>query len=168
MASTKEKSVKSSASSKSASPAKRANGSMIPAELFGFDSYKASQGRTVRLVTAITFGVIIALSAWRLYETISTMRLSDSLADMRGTLGWVVPGVLLAAGWWFCYRIVNVPRFADFLIAVEAEMTKVSWPTQTELYRSSLVVIFFIVSLAALLFVFDLFWQTIFRNVLGI
>ena len=169
MASTKEKSAKSGAGSRSASSPKRAgNGSVIPAELFGFDSYKASQGRTVRLVTAVTLGVILALAAWRLYETISTMQLSDSLANMRGTLGWLVPGLLLAGGWWLCYRVVNLPRFADFLIAVEAEMTKVSWPTQTELYRSSLVVIFFIISLAALLFVFDLFWQTIFRNVLGI
>lgn len=168
MASTKEKTAKGSVAAKSASASKKTGGSMILAGLFQFDSYKASQGRTVRLVTAVTFGVIIALGAWRLYETIATAQLPDSLAGMRGALGWAVPGLLLAAGWWFCYRIVNLPKFADFLIAVEAEMTKVSWPTQTELYRSSLVVIFFIVSLAALLFVFDLFWQTVFRNVLGI
>ena len=56
-----------------------------------------------------------------------------------------------------------MPKFADFLIAVEAEMTKVSWPTQTELVRSSLVVIFFIVSLAAILFMFDLVWRTVFQ-----
>ena len=32
-------------------------------------------------------------------------------------------------------------QFADFLIAVEAEMTKVSWPSRGELVRSSIVVI---------------------------
>ena len=40
-----------------------------------------------------------------------------------------------------CFRLVNLPKFADFLIAVEAEMNKVSWPTRTELFRSSVVVI---------------------------
>ena len=74
-----------------------------------------------------------------------------------------MPGAVLLIGWWLCYRLINLPKFADFLIAVEAEMTKVSWPTQTELFRSSLVVILFIVSLAALLFVFDLFWQWLFK-----
>jgi preprotein translocase subunit SecE len=74
-----------------------------------------------------------------------------------------VPGLLLFVGWWFCYRIDNLPKFADFLIGVEAEMTKVSWPTQTELIRSSMVVIFFIASLALILFGFDLFWRTVFQ-----
>ena len=37
--------------------------------------------------------------------------------------------MLLAAGLWASYRLVNVPAVADFLIAVEAEMNKVSWPT---------------------------------------
>ena len=32
---------------------------------------------------------------------------------------------------------MNMPRFADFLIAVEAEMNKVSWPSKAELIRSS-------------------------------
>ena len=62
-------------------------------------------------------------------------------------------------GCWIAYRLVNLPSFADFLIAVEAEMNKVSWPTRTELFRSSLVVIFSILFLAAVLFAYDLFWR---------
>ena len=31
---------------------------------------------------------------------------------------------------WFAYRLVNLSSFADFLIAVEVEMTKVSWPSR--------------------------------------
>ena len=42
-------------------------------------------------------------------------------------------------------------QFADFLIAVEAEMAKVSWPTRSELIHSSLVVIITIIGLAAML-----------------
>ncbi len=67
--------------------------------------------------------------------------------------------MLLAVGFWVCYRIVNFPTFADFLIAVEAEMAKVSWPTRTQLIRSSLVVIITIIGLAAILWVYDTFWR---------
>ena len=55
-------------------------------------------------------------------------------------------------------------RFADFLIAVEAEMTKVSWPTRSELIRSSLVVIVTIVGFAVLLWFYDAFWSLLLRH----
>ena len=44
--------------------------------------------------------------------------------------------VLASLGLWVAFRLVNMPAFADFLIAVEAEMNKVSWPTRGELFRS--------------------------------
>jgi preprotein translocase subunit SecE len=53
------------------------------------------------------------------------------------------------------------------LIAVEAEMNKVSWPTRAELLRSSIVVIFSIFLLALILFGYDMFWRA-FLDVLGI
>jgi preprotein translocase subunit SecE len=135
--------------------------SSIIGELFQIGAHKRNQGRTVRLVTSVTFGVVFALAAWRLNETLSAATLSEN--PLVNRLIRVSPGVLLLAGWWFSYRVVNWPRFADFLIAVEAEMSKVSWPTQTELFRSSLVVIFLIFSMAALLFGFDMFWQFTFQ-----
>jgi preprotein translocase subunit SecE len=60
-----------------------------------------------------------------------------------------------------------VPSFADFLIAVEAEMNKVSWPTRQELFRGSAIVLITIVLLATVLFGFDMFWNTLFTK-LGI
>jgi preprotein translocase subunit SecE len=72
-----------------------------------------------------------------------------------------LPTAIVAVGLWIAFRLVNVPAFADFLIAVEAEMNKVSWPTRGELLRSSLVVIFCIFFLAAVLFGYDLFWRTL-------
>jgi len=60
---------------------------------------------------------------------------------------------------------VNMPRFADFLIAVEAEMNKVSWPSRGELIRSSLVVIFVLFFLMGVLFGFDLFWGLVFEAI---
>jgi preprotein translocase subunit SecE len=56
-----------------------------------------------------------------------------------------------------------MPSFADFLIAVEAEMNKVSWPTRTELFRSSMVVIFCILFLTVVLFGYDMFWSLVLK-----
>ena len=67
-----------------------------------------------------------------------------------------VPGLILLAGVWFGYRLVNYPPFADFLIAVEAEMNKVSWPSQREITRSSIVVIVMMLSLMTVVFGFDM------------
>lgn len=131
-------------------------GAFVPSQLFQWGVYKANQGRTVRLVTAVSLGVIVGLTAWRLRDALDASPRFEAYQ-------WYLSGLVLFGGWWFCYRLVHLPKFADFLITVEAEMSKVSWPTQTELVRSSLVVIFFIVSLAGLLFVFDLVWQYVFR-----
>ncbi len=73
--------------------------------------------------------------------------------------------VLTLICWWMSYRLVNVPRFADFLIAVEAEMNKVSWPTRGELFRASVVVLVTIFALAVVLFGFDFVWNWFFRDV---
>jgi preprotein translocase subunit SecE len=70
-------------------------------------------------------------------------------------------------GCWIGYRLVNWPKFADFLISVEAELNKVSWPTQKELVRASIVVIFTILFLSAILFGYDALWKFLF-GLLGI
>ena len=77
---------------------------------------------------------------------------------------FALPGVLLVGCWWVTYRLVNVPSFADFLIAVEAEMNKVSWPTRQELFRGSAVVLITIILLATVLFFFDMFWNKLFTQ----
>jgi preprotein translocase subunit SecE len=134
--------------------AKEKNATLSPIfrELFQFGIYKRSQGRIARQVTFAALVVGIVLGAWRLsiYE-ISAGR----------EMQYIVPFALALVGAWLAYRLVNIPNFADFLIAVEAEMNKVSWPTRGELMRSSLVVIFCIFFLAAVLFGFDLFWRNL-------
>ena len=59
--------------------------------------------------------------------------------------------------------IIAYPVFADFLIAVEAEMNKVSWPTRGELFRASMVVLIEIFALAIVLTAYDLFWNGLLR-----
>ena len=59
--------------------------------------------------------------------------------------------------------MVNYPRFADFLISVEAEMDKVSWSSKSELYRATVVVLVTMVLIGIILFVFDVIWQYFFE-----
>jgi preprotein translocase subunit SecE len=73
-----------------------------------------------------------------------------------------------AVGVWVAFRIVNVPSFADFLISVEAEMNKVSWPSRSELFRASMVVIVVIFLLTAILFTYDILLKWLISEVLGL
>ena len=96
----------------------------------------------------------------------------DGIARGRDSLNlglhFLVPGLLLALGVWASYRAVNLPALADFLIAVEAEMNKVSWPTRGELFRASTVVLILIFSLAIILSGCDYCWAFLLRKVLHI
>jgi preprotein translocase subunit SecE len=133
-------------------------------ELVNVGLYKKSQGRITRQVTFFAMLICIAAGCYRLY---TQMFFWWDVTTWYGVNYWL-PGVLLLAGGWISYRIVNVPSVADFLIAVEAEMNKVSWPTRTELFRASSVVLFCIIALAVLIYIFDfVFSSLIHRLFLG-
>ena len=117
------------------------------------DVYKRTQGKIARQATFGALFILVVIAAWELSYV-------GWLEDRFFAGSHFVLGVaFLAIGAWVCYRVVNYPRFADFLIAVEAEMNKVSWPRQLELVRASSVVIFVIFFLAGVLFLFDLLWR---------
>jgi len=126
------------------------------------DVYKRSQGRIARQVT---FAALFALVLIGSLQLVNLGYFEDF-----GFLGshYLIGVVLSAVGGWASYRAVNYPRFADFLIAVEAEMNKVSWPKRDELYKASLVVIFVIFFLAGVLFLFDIVWRFLFVQILGL
>ncbi|ASV76111.1 Preprotein translocase subunit SecE [Thermogutta terrifontis] len=129
---------------------------IIVSELFRTGLYKRTQGRVVRQAT---FGAIVAMAifaAWRLEGTLGSWGFDTGVR-----LG--VPILFVAAIGWFAYRLMNVPVVADFLIAVEAEMRKVTWPTKNELIRSCVVVLVTMFSLAICLTVYDFVWATFLR-----
>jgi preprotein translocase subunit SecE len=123
-------------------------------ELVHVGIYKRSQGRITRQVTFAALAVAIALGLLRLSSTLGGMNLGSEFQ-------FALPLLLLLAGLWASYRLVNVPAFADFLIAVEAEMNKVSWPTRTELFRASMVVLMLIFALGFILAGYDMFWKVL-------
>lgn len=77
------------------------------------------------------------------------------------SLALTVPLLLLAVSLWLAWRIVNMPTFADFLIATEAELNKVSWTTQKRLVQDTIVVLVTVVLMSILLFSMDWTWKVV-------
>lgn len=67
----------------------------------------------------------------------------------------IVLGVLLI---WIAWRVVNMPVFADFLVATEAEMNKVSWTNRRRLIQDTIVVLTTVFLFTTFLFVVDVIW----------
>jgi preprotein translocase subunit SecE len=63
------------------------------------------------------------------------------------------------------YRAVNIPQFADFLIAVEVEMKKISWPSLQRCFRAGGVVIVTMFFMAGMLFLYDQVWIWFFKSI---
>jgi preprotein translocase subunit SecE len=127
-------------------------------ELFRVGLYKRNQGRIARQATFAALAVIVGMGAWSL---------SEFWQDKEPTLRYFVPFVLLLIGWWASFRIVQMPSFADFLISVEGEMNKVSWPSRGELFRASIVVMVVIFFLAAVLFAYDVALEAVKESIDG-
>ena len=127
------------------------------AGMFNASQYKRSQGRIARQLTFAAMALAVAVAAWKL---------NTAASDVIGQ--YVIPSIVFVAGLWASFRVVNIPRFADFLISVEAEMNKVQWPARSELWRASMVVIVVIFFLAGALFVFDIVLNFVFDKFVGI
>lgn len=122
--------------------------------------YKRTQGRLVRQLTAGAILTAVLLSAWSM-----SIHLLGEVEP--AWLQWFIPAVVAAVGAWAAYRVVNYPPFADFLIDVEGEMQKVSWPSTDELKRATAVVLVTMITLSVVLFLYDNIWLQALR-LLGI
>jgi len=121
-------------------------------ELFSFEMYKRTQGRLLRSLTAAGMGLMLV---WGLYALAAQMK----AANEPQSIAYGVPIGLAAVFGWMIFRVYNWPRFADFLIATEAEMTKVSWSSKAELKRATAVVLITMFLIAAFLFSVDMVWS---------
>jgi preprotein translocase SecE subunit len=73
--------------------------------------------------------------------------------------------LLLALTFWLAWRLVNFPAFADFLIATEAELNKVSWTTRKRLVQDTIVVLVTVFMMTAFLFVADMMWSKLLQTI---
>lgn len=140
--------------------------------------YKPTQGWYARLWTGIGLGTLFALGVWRLYDMLKPLGRTTFAVRPSGTAGAgglselfeglsiplarlgipVLVGVALA---WFVVRLIHYPPFADFLIATEAEMNKVSWTSKADLQRATAVVLVTVALMSVFLFGVDKIWSSL-------
>lgn len=132
---------------------------------FSLFSYKPAQGLKARRYTLIG----LLLVGWTgIYSLMNHTLLNGNwvwnipFADTSVTLltdiGFTLPSLLASAVGWLAWRAVNVPTFADFLIATEVEMNKVSWSSRKRLVQDTIVVLSFVILMTVFLMVVDFFW----------
>ena len=131
------------------------------ANTFAVERYKRAQGRVTRQLTAAAVSLIVFFGSYTLYQKLLTEL--SATDGMQWLPVWSATAVTVL-GLWTTFRIIHWPRFADFLISVEAEMDKVTWSDWGELKRSTAVVLITMVVLTLVLFLFDVFWQKIFTS----
>jgi preprotein translocase SecE subunit len=91
----------------------------------------------------------------------ATGTMSPVAVTLLPALPFTVPLLLLAGTMWLAWRVVNLPVFADFLIATDAEMNKVSWITQRRLVQDTIVVLLTVFLMASYLFIMDQTWRLV-------
>lgn len=109
--------------------------------------YKPGQGYWTRVLSAAGIGLIIVSGAGWIYSKLSVT------GDLYLQAG-VAVGMIVILGL-ITYFVMNRKKIVDFMIATEAEMKKVHWPTWPEIRRNTFVVIAGTLILAGLLMIFD-------------
>lgn len=130
-------------------------------------AYKRVLGRLVRRLTILGILIVGGTGVYSLVyqgslpdHWVVTVPFSDPaqtftlLPDAK----YSVPSLLIALTVWVAWRAVNMPQFAEFLIATEAEMNKVSWSSRKRLAQDTVVVLVCTVAMALFLLAVDLFW----------
>ncbi|HEY8505158.1 MAG TPA: preprotein translocase subunit SecE [Gemmataceae bacterium] len=145
--------------------------------------YKRSQGLRVRRMTMLGVllitgsGVFVLMNSHWLATAPTDWRVSVPFTGLTGPEGILLlpdvritlPLLLMGLSLWFAYRLVNMPTFADFLIATEAELNKVSWTPRKRLVKDTVVVLTTVFLLTLFLLAVDLFWGWILsREIVGI
>ena len=133
--------------------------------MIAFDIYKRGQGKYTRLCSAFGAGIIAALGCLQLYKKLEAVewpwgpKAALWIATMVPAGLFVVLGLLI-------FWLVNKPAIADFMIAAEGEMKKVSWSSRKEIAVSTFIVIVVVIIMATLLGVSDLGFQMFFDGLL--
>ncbi len=156
----------SAAKSASSSPQKSASSNSIrktATRFFGnflsSERYKPNQGFIARVATAAGLGLIFLAGLWRLSESLAVVTVPSWVSQPYSRIG--IPFVLAAIAGWFVFRLVNQEDFAEFLIATESEMNKVSWTTWSDLKRATSVVLVTVVLMTTYLWLVDQVWSTV-------
>lgn len=102
------------------------------------------------------FGGALPQDGWSQDLVFFTTKISPAFA--------IAVALLAVTGLWW-WRFTNLPKWADLVIDMEHELRKVSWPTFSDAWQSTLIVTFFTAVLVVLMFVFDIVIRSILQLV---
>lgn len=122
------------------------------------DIYKSGQGRYTRIITFVSGSLVGLLLAQYVWKELRATKLPQFVV-------YIVPMVMVVGAAVLMYLIVNRPRTADFMIATEGEMKKVSWSSRKEVIGGTKVVIATTLIMAVLLWAVDLVFSFFFRTI---
>ena len=126
-----------------------------------FDIYKRGQGKYTRLCSAFAVALITGLGCLQLFNKLE----AASWGVSRKTAMWIatmVPAGLFVLLALLIFWLVNKSSIADFMIAAEGEMKKVSWSSKQEITVSTIIVVVVIVIMATLLGTTDIVFKVFF------
>jgi len=124
-----------------------------------FDIYKRGQGKYTRIWTAVATILVVGLGCLQLYRKLGAAYLGLWIETM-------VPAAVFVALSILVLWLVNKPSVANFMIAAEGEMKKVSWSSRKEIMVSTFVVIVVVVVMAVLLGTTDIGFRLFFDRLL--
>ena len=122
--------------------------------------YKRTQGKNSRLWTAMTLMLIVAVGCWKLHLK---LQVQDNV-----WLHTLVPAAVCAMFAALIYWLSNKPVIADFLIAAEGEIKKVSWSSRKEIVNSTVIVISVVAIMATGLGLVDLGFRLFFSEIVNL
>jgi preprotein translocase subunit SecE len=122
--------------------------------------YKRGQGKNSRLWTAIALLVIVGIGCWRLHQKL--------LVQDNVWIHTLVPALVCAVFAGVIYWLSNLPNIADFLIAAEGEIKKVSWSSRKEIVNSTLIVVIVVAVMAAGLGLVDIGFRLFFSEIVNL
>jgi preprotein translocase SecE subunit len=138
---------------------------------FSAKSYKKGQGLRARRATMLAIMGVVGCGLWVHLQSSAMFSAAPWEVTLPYHIGQSVVVMWLpaftsilvvgAATIWFSYRLVNFPKFADFLIATEAEMSKVTWSGRRRLIQDTIVVLVTVVLMTVFLYAMDITWSAL-------
>lgn len=113
-------------------------------------AYKPEQGRMARMAAFWSLALLLLFGCTFLHDTLAgysaVLRgriagLAIPIVSIDVTGAFLISAVLFFGGILWLHTYMNRPKTADFLIDVETEMRKVTWPTLEQVINASIVVV---------------------------
>jgi len=123
--------------------------------------YKPGQGYWTRVLTATGSGALVLAGALWIADQLTV--LTPEQQELYWQAG--VATAIIALFGALIFYLLNKPNIVDFMIATEAEMKKVNWPSRKEIIGSTIVVISGTLILAAILFLINMGFGWFFQEI---